>query len=77
MLPRIEAGERLAGISDRALAAGNMHPADAARMKRRLEDNRRGGRQRVAKATPAVLRGMGIGIAEALSTASEKAQNDG
>ena len=77
MLPQIEAGERLAAIGDRALAAGNMRPADAARVKRRLEDNRRGGRQRAAKATPAVLRGMGIGIASALSTAAEKAQNDG
>ena len=62
MMGRIEAGERLAAINDRAIAAGNLQPGDAGRILRRLEDQARGARSRVAKATPGMLAGMGIGM---------------
>lgn len=71
MLPRIEAGERLASIGDAALAAGNLSPADARAMSRRLSEAAQGERRRAAKATPEVLAAMGVGvvIAPAASTA--------
>lgn len=65
MMARIEAGERLAAISDGALAAGNVHKFDARRAIRRLEEAQRGGQRKASKVTPAMLGGMGIGLRQA------------
>ena len=78
MMARIEAGERLAAINDRAVAAGNLKPADARRVTRRLDDVATGHRRRAARATPAVLAGIGIGMrAAAPAPAPEKGVGKG
>jgi len=74
MMPQIEAGERLAAIGDAAMAAGNLDRGDARRLARRLEDAAGGRSRKVEKVTPAVLAGMGIGVA---SSASKRALSDG
>ncbi len=74
MLPRLDAGERLARVSDGAAAAGAMDTAARRRLIRRLEETERGTRQRAARATPAVLAGMGIGTR---SAPSQRVVNDG
>ncbi len=77
MMPRIEAGERLAAITDRAAAAGNLKQADSGRLMRRLEEARVGVRRQTAKATPAVLAGMGIAAVNTPLGASERGLSDG
>lgn len=62
MMPRIEASERLAAISDAAMASGNLPHATASRMTDRLEAAARGEMRRRdrVRATPDVLAAMGI-----------------
>lgn len=74
MMPRIEAGERLAAQTDAAIAAGSLSKHDAGRVIRRLEDVQRGTPRKPARATPAVLAGMGIAV---VSAPSKKAPSDG
>lgn len=85
MMPRIDAGERLAAINDRALAFGSLSKFDAERIGQRLEAAAAGvPAQRPAKANPAALGDMGIGVRTAgpaasgePSAASEKGLSDG
>jgi hypothetical protein len=77
MMPRIEAGERLAAINDRAAAAGNLKQAVSDRLMRRLEEARDGVGRQTAKATPAVLAGMGIAAVNAPLGASGRGLSDG
>lgn len=76
MMPRIDAGERLAAIGDGHIAAGLMRQHEAGRMIRRLEETAGGPRAPRAKATPAVLARMGIGVT-APPAPAEKGLNDG
>jgi hypothetical protein len=63
MMPRIEASETLSAINVAALAAGAGEPHDRARIFDGLERKAAGGeRPAAAKAEPADLAGMGIGM---------------
>lgn len=89
MMPGLQAEERLAGINDAAAAGGNMRTFDRQRFMRELERAARGGGKRApAKASPAALAAMGIGVStvagtpgetdkKGLSEASEKGLTDG
>ncbi len=73
MLPRIEAGERLAGITDHAIATGNADKDEARRVRTGLDKTARGS-ARAVNATPGQLGGIGIGlrkVEEPLRDASE------
>lgn len=76
MLPRLDAGERLAAISDRSVASGSLPKFDAMRAIRALEEAQHDRRRRPAKPTPAVLAAMGIGIVTVPSPPAEKASAD-
>ena len=77
MMGRIEAGERLAAINDRSVASGFVEPHDRRRHLGRLERRAQGVSARAAKASPAVLAGMGIGVVSVPSGAPKKAVSDG
>tara|TARA_B100000678_G_scaffold280614_1_gene277490 strand:- start:466 stop:699 length:234 start_codon:yes stop_codon:yes gene_type:complete len=77
MIVRIQAQERQMTIGDVAIATGNAQPMEASRTQRKLNELASGRTMRAAKATPAVLSGMGIGVRSTSSTASEKAGSDG
>lgn len=73
---RIEAEERLAAVTDRAAAAGNLPRGDGPRHIGQLKRAARGGEAaRPARASTATLAGMGIGV-KIVSAASERARND-
>ncbi|MFZ5747903.1 MAG: hypothetical protein ACOY45_09645 [Pseudomonadota bacterium] len=77
MMARIEATERLHAITDHAAGAGMLDDGTRRRVMRRLEQAAHGGRRRAAKATPAVLHGMGIRIVHVASTRGGKSVSDG
>lgn len=62
MLPRIDAGERMARITDGAVAAGSMERGDTEKIMRGLTDAESGERRKAAKASPGALAGMGISV---------------
>lgn len=77
MMRRIEAEERLAAIRDRAAAAGTLPRGEGMRHFRELQRTAQAaGGGRAAKATPAALAGMGIGV-RTVSAPAEKAPSDG
>lgn len=73
MMARIEATERLHAITDGAMAAGMLDGAARTRVIRRLEQAAHGARHKAAKATPAVLAGMGIRVVSASQRPLKKA----
>lgn len=77
MLPRLQAEERLNAINDRAVASGAAKKHDARQMIQRLEKAARPRRGKAAKANPATLAGMGIGVVGSPSEPSQEPVNDG
>lgn len=78
MMPRIDAGERLAAITDAAIAAGNYEKQVSRRIVSRLERAAQGGRRaKVAKAQPDALAAMGVGVVIEPSKAAKPGLSDG
>ena len=80
MIPRLDAEERLNAMTDHGavVGGGKNHGSDRARHIRALEKAAQGGqRRRAAKASPATLAGMGIGVVSGASEPSQEAINDG
>ncbi len=84
LMPRLAAEERLAGITDAAIAAATMPQQDARDVQEELGRAARDGRRtaRAGRASPAMLAAMGICVVSeaapvSLSEASEEGLTDG
>lgn len=77
MMVRIQAQERQMTIGDVAIATGNAQPMESSRTQRKLNELASGRANRPAKATPAVLGGMGIGVRNVSAKPSEKSMSNG
>ena len=76
MMPQIDAGERLARITDGSVATGTMGAWDARAVTRGLQEQASGTRFKPAKATVATLASMGIAVISA-PEAPQEVQNNG
>lgn len=64
MLPRLQAQEQLTAIEAAALGSGMVKKDDRRRALAQLERRASGGRRRATKATPAMLRAIGVQVIE-------------